>query len=210
MGGAPGYRVQITSRSYLAVTTFVHIGVEVQTLNITVPIDPKHVVRVEFPLYSGLPPDLRRLLEGSIKPSGFGTREPERYYYPMIDDHKAILLNITAKALATRLSNGRTVSSYFKRLSQIRSGRLVVEVDQDLMEEVDHSVSEKLFQSLRGGSPGFTAPPNYHTSGTFSTPDTYGRLQLTFLEPAWSNAQVRLPVLVSLISPPPAWIDHFR
>jgi len=182
----------------MAVTKLIRIGAEVQTLNATLPIDPKRIASVELPPYSSLPGELRKLLEGSYSVSGFEKSQGQSLYDALDDVRKAQLLNITAKGLAMRLSNGRTVFSYLKNLSQIRSDRLVGEIDQDLMEEVDHSVTEKLFQSLRGGSPG-AVPPNYRLSGAYSTVDAYGRMQLTFLEPGESPQQSsRKPLLVSL------------
>ena len=211
MGGAPGvFSVQITPRSYLSVTKLIRIGAEVQTLNATVPIDPRRIASVELPPYSSLPGELRKLLEGSYSVSGFEKSQGKSLYDALDDIRKAQLLNMTAKGLATRLSNGRTVFSYLKSLSQIRSDSLVGEVDQDLMEEVDHSVTEKLFQSLRGGSPG-SVPPNYRLSGAYSTPDAYGRMQLTFFEPGESPQQAsRKPSLVSLNIAAPAMDRLFQ
>jgi hypothetical protein len=179
--GAPQglYRLDIDPPSYLPVSQFVNINASGFTdRQITFPVDPNKVRGVAFPPYEELPESLRKLLENSDGVFSFEGKRGEQLYNDLDDIRRAGLLNIVAKAGATRLSNGKTVLPHIQKLSELRGDRFFAVVPKELREETKNSVAEGLFRSVSGSL--HHPPSGFDPAGSFKTDDAYGNLQLTF------------------------------
>ncbi len=173
------YRLEIDPPSYLPVSQFVNIESSGTTdRTIVFAVDPKKVKEVKFPKYSDLEPDAQTLLANSSRLSGPIGQAGEQLYSALDDIRRAGFLNIVAKAHRTRLSNDKTVLSYFQELLELRGDRFFAVVSQELRGETKNSVAEELFEPVSGA---LHHPPEGSTpAGSFKTLDGYGNLQLTF------------------------------
>jgi hypothetical protein len=181
LNGAPQglYRIDIDPPSYQYVSQFINLKATGTTaLNLTFPIDPSKVKKVNFPAFGSTVDDLQRVLENSEKVLGFEGKKGKALYDTLDNIRRAGLLNIVAKTGATPLTNGRTVLSYIQELREIRGDRFFAAVPKELREETKNSVAEGLFhpadESLHHPPAGFSP------AKSFKTPDHYGNLQLTF------------------------------
>jgi len=174
------YRMEIDPPGYLPVSQFVRLKPSgITEVVVTFPIDPKKVVKVDFPKYDDL--DCVPLLEGSKSVLGFQGKAGRELYDGLDDVRKAGFLNILAKTRATPLTNGRTVLSYIQILHELRGDRFFATVPKELREETKNSVAEDLFHQAPEGMhhppSGFTG---YSSAGSFKTNDSHGNLQLSF------------------------------
>jgi hypothetical protein len=176
--GANGlYRVEADPGGYLASGKFISIpstGVE-DTMQFA--IDPRKVVSVDFPAFSRLDADTRRLLDASDAVSTFPGLTGASLYAALDDIRKAGFLNIVTKSRATPLLNGRSVSSYFEELRDLRGDRFFCVVSQELRDEVKNA-SPAFFHEAPGNL--HHPPAGFSPAGSYKTLDHYGNLQLTF------------------------------
>ncbi|HZO52714.1 MAG TPA: hypothetical protein VFB63_08355 [Bryobacteraceae bacterium] len=180
--GAPQglYRMEVDPPAYLPVGQFVSMKASGFTdVTVTLPIDPKKVVSVNFPKYKDL--DFQPMLEASDKVLSFVGMKGRDLYGELDETRKAGLLNITAKCRATPLANGKTVLKYIEVLHELRGDRFFATVAKELREEVKHSVADGLFhkadQSLHHPPKGFEG---FTDAGSFKTGESAGNLQLSF------------------------------
>lgn len=179
--GAPRgiYRLEIDPPSYLPVSRFVNLPAGgFADLTIRFPVDPKKVVRAEFPAYEALHQDARRLIERSKQVRGFELKSGPDLYNSVDDLRRAGMLNILAKSGRTRFANGSTVLSYLQGLTELRQDRFFVTAQAELRDEVKNSVAAGLFGPVSGAL--HTPPQGYTAAGSFKTDDQYGNLQVTF------------------------------
>ncbi len=179
--GAPDglYRVEIDPASYLAAGGFVSLRASGDTpFELTFPIDAAKVKRPVFRSFTALPPDARRVLKDSKDVLGFPGLAGAELYDTLDDIRKAGFLNIIAKSLRTGLTNGRAVSSYFRRLLELRGDRFFVVTSQELREEVKNSAKAGIFDEVSSAL--HHPPAGMDHAGSFKTPDHYANLQVTF------------------------------
>ncbi|MCW5980498.1 MAG: hypothetical protein KIT09_20625 [Bryobacteraceae bacterium] len=178
------YLVEIGAPSYLPVRRFLSTsgGAPKEARTLPMPVNPDKVVTVLFPEFDALPASARALLTNSANVLGHQGAAGEELYRNLDNIRRAGFLNVIAKGDRTRLSNGRTVGSYFQEepaeLLEIRGDRFFVNVPHELREETKNSVPDRLFEpaSAKLHKP----PPGFSRAGSFKTPDSYGNLQLTF------------------------------
>lgn len=181
------YYIDVSPLSYMPVNDFINIkGSGVTPYQRTYPVNPKKVLKVNFPKYDKLPVDAQTLLSKSENVLGFVRKSgPELYDALEKEDVKrAGLLNILAKTNKTRFSNGRTVLSYLQDLRELRGDRFFVVTSKELREETKHSVVEGLFTKESGALHHLPSQfVGYTDAGSFKTAgdtEKYGNLQLTF------------------------------
>lgn len=173
------YRIEIDPPSYQYVSQFVNMKASgITSLDITFPIDPSKVKKVNFPAYSKLPEDLKKLLESSENVLSFEGKKGKNLYDDLDDIRKAGLLNIAAKTGHTPLTGGGTVLPLIQELKEIRGDRFFAVVPKELREETKNSVMEGLFHPAPSNL--HHPPPGFTDAGSFKTEDHYGNLQLTF------------------------------
>jgi hypothetical protein len=178
------YKVQIEVPGYRFVSFFASAQ-EKETPDgrvVFLAVEPAKVIRVQFPEFVDLAPEARALLEHSDQVQGFPSMAGKGLYDAFDDIRRSGFLNIVAKCSRTRLSNARTVLSYFtdpvSRLTDVRGDRFFAQVPQELRDETKNSVAAGLFDPA---SSALHRPPDGFTSaGSFKTPDRAGNLQLTF------------------------------
>ena len=178
--GAPQglYRIEIYAPSYLPTSWFVNVksgGVTSKAKMLL--IDPRKVVRVDFPSFEQLPYG-RDLLERCSNVLGFEGRSGASLYDSLDDIRRAGLLNILAKCQHTRLAEGGTVLCHLQELRELRGDRFYATVSHALRESVRNSVPDGAFFPVNGLL--HRPPDGYSLAGSFKTPDSYGNLQLTF------------------------------
>lgn len=173
------YQVHVDPGSYLPGGQFVMIPVSGQaSLTMVFAVDPAKVKRAVFPPFEELSDDGQRILTDTRDLLGFPGPSGPGLYDRVDTIRKAGLLNILAKSGATRLPNGRSVSSYVERVNELRGDRFFAVVPKELREETKNSVQTGLFEPA---SQHLHRPPDGFTdAGSFKTRDHYGNLQLTF------------------------------
>jgi len=178
------YRVEVNVPGYHTVSFFAAAQEAANPASrvIVLAIDPRKVIRVDFPGFNVLDAETQALLERSDSVLGFPTKKGKALYDGFDDLRRAGFLNIVGKCRRTRLSNGRTVFSYFAdpgcRLLEARGDRFFAIVPKELREETKNSVSEELFDP----APDLLhrPPDGFKSAGSFKTPDRAGNLQLSF------------------------------
>jgi hypothetical protein len=178
------YLIDVAPLSYMPVNEFISIrGSSPTPYQAVFPVNPKKVVKVNFPKYDKLSVDAQTLLTKSDKVLAFEGKTGQALYDAMENDNikRAGMLNILAKTNVTRLSNGRTVLSYLQELRELRGDRFFVVTSKELREETKHSVVEGLFRKESGALHHLPSQfVGYTDAGSFKTPERYGNLQLTF------------------------------
>ena len=169
------YRIEVDAPSYVAVSQFLNIpGSGPGQLAVTLPINKDRVVSVMFPEFTSLNSDAIRLLSAST----IGNLTGAPLYESFDSQRKAGFLNLVAKAAHTRLLDDTTVLSYLDRITEQRGDRLFAIAAPALHDEVVHSATDDLFQSVSDTL--HQPPPGFALVGSYKTPDHYGNLQLTF------------------------------
>lgn len=179
--GAPQglYRIEVDPPSFQYVSQFINMKASgITQLDLSLPIDPGKVKKVNFPSYGKLPKELAPLLERSDKLLSFEGKKGKILYDAFDDIRRAGLLNIVAKSRFTTLSNKKSVLSYIQELKELRGDRFFAVVPKELREETKNSVAEGVFNPVDGSL--HHPPPGFTPAGSFKTPDHYGNLQLTF------------------------------
>lgn len=184
------YKVEIDSMSYRAVALFKNIPASGSAeLTVTLPVNPKKVIRVEFPAYGSqkIAADAWQLLEDStIVDSGGTARSGEALYKSLGDIPKAGFLNLAAKADRTRFTGQtgtpRSALSYVQKVTELRGDRFFAQVDAALRSETIKGWQEGLFNEADEIL--HTPPVGYKKDRSFKTLDHYGNLQLSFFSGA--------------------------
>lgn len=178
------YLIEISAPSYLPVRRFLSApsGDPKEARVLPMPLDAGKVIAVDFPDFAALPEAARILLGRSGNVLSHIGVMGEQLFQNFDNIRRAGFLNIIAKTNRTRLSNGRTVLSYFEEqeseLLEVRGDRFFAKVPKKLREETKNSVAEQLFDLAP--STLHKAPKGFSKAGSFKTPDGYGNLQLTF------------------------------
>jgi len=178
------YRVDIDLPGYRSVT-FVKNAQEVKNPDTHVvffAIDPRRVIRTEFPAFDALPPEARTLLEQSDSVLDAGGKTGKALYEDLDDLRRGGFLNIVSKCRRTVFGNGKSVLSFLAdpvaKLSEIRGDRFFLSVPKALREETKNSVASNLFD--KASALLHHPPKDFKTAGSFKTPDRAGNLQLSF------------------------------
>jgi hypothetical protein len=186
------YLVRIFPKRHRPVAQFVSAGSDQQpaVVQFHCPIDPEKVRTVNFPPYSALDLQLRRVLEASALEglSGAG----EKIYTGLTETRRAGLLNLFTKMtnVSFRLAGGaapgappggddsRTIWSFVDRLFGVRDDRVFADVQPELHDLVTAALSADVFRMVSGSL--HEPPAGFGHAGSFKTSEPYGNLQLTF------------------------------
>jgi hypothetical protein len=191
------YRIEVDSLSYHAVSRFVSIPPSGDgEVLITLPVNPRKVVRVDFPDFGALPQDARDLLGRSANVLSFAGKKGEELYRALDDIRRAGFLNLVAKANRTRFvsqqDNPRTVLSYIEELQELRGDRFFAMVARELRSETVNSVHSELFHEVSEAL--HTPPPGFAKDRSFKTLDPAGNLQLSFFSGADGRVAVDMDI----------------
>ncbi len=172
------YRVGVFPMRHLPVSRFVQVS-EGKTVRyaITLPVDPRRVIKAEFPDYASCAADLQQVLARSVV-EGTGDLAGPALYSALDDLRKAGLLNIYSRMKATRFPNGRDAFSFVASLTRIRGDRFFARVEKELRDEVKNSIAADLFHEVPGTL--HVPPPGFCLADSFKTMERYGNLQVTF------------------------------
>jgi hypothetical protein len=181
------YRIEVDASSYHTVSRFVSIPADGNgEVAITLPINPKKVIAVEFPDYSAILQDARDLLSRSNNLISFVGKSGEELYNSLDDLRKAGFLNLVAKSDRTRFVNAaenpRSVLSFISELKELRGDRFLALVPNELRSDTINSVGAGLFHSADESL--HTPPPGFVRAKSFKTFDHFGNLQLSFFSSA--------------------------
>jgi hypothetical protein len=177
------YRLEIDALSYHTVSRFINIPPDGNgEVTITLPVNPKKVIRVKFPEYHAVAPEARALLEASSRVANFVGKSGETLYNNLDDLRKAGFLNLVAKSGRTRFMTNpaepRSVLSFIQELSELRGDRFFALVPSELRSETVNSVHANLFHEVSEAL--HTPPPGFVRARSFKTLDTFANLQLSF------------------------------
>jgi hypothetical protein len=177
------YHLEVDARSYQTVSRFVSIPPDGDShVFVTLPVNPKKVVHVDFPAFGELAADARQLLERSGHVLNFEGKAGEALYDALDDLRKAGFLNLIAKAERTRFptqkENPRSVLSFIDELHELRGDRFFAFVSVELRSETINSVHADLFHKASEAQ--HTPPAGFTRDRSFKTLDRYGNLQLSF------------------------------
>jgi hypothetical protein len=183
------YSLEIDALSYQTVSRFVSIPPGgSQKVTITLPVNPKKVIRVDFREYGSptIPDDARALLERSPHVLNFQDLKGELLYDALDDIRRAGFLNLVAKANRTvfpvQEGKPRSVLSYIQELSELRGDRFFATIPADLRSQTINSLHSQLFHEVDELL--HTPPPGFSPARSFKTQDHYGNLQLSFFSGA--------------------------
>ena len=183
------YRLEVDSPSYHPVSRFVNIPPDGNgSTVITLPVNPKKVVRVESPAYGApeVPGDAWELLGRSQQVLNFSGKTGKDLYDALDDIRKAGFLNLVAKANRTRFTaqqnNPPSVLSFIEELIELRGDRFFAIVPRELRSATINSVLQDLFHEVDESL--HTPPPGFAIDRSFKTFDHYGNLQLSFFSSA--------------------------
>jgi hypothetical protein len=177
------YRIEIDALSYHTVSQFVSIPPDGNgAIGITVPVNPKKVLRTQFPAYADLLSDARALLERSPHVLNFDGLTGEPLYAALDDLRRAGFLNLVAKANRTRFTTQqgepRSVLSYIQELQELRQDRFFASIPAKLRSETISNGNGTLFHEVSEAL--HTPPPGFTRDKSYKTLDHYGNLQLSF------------------------------
>ena len=180
------YRLEIDALSYHTVSRFISIPPDGNgAVAMTLPVNPKKVVRVVFPPYSALLDDARGLLERSPHVLNFDGLKGEALYNALDDLRKAGFLNLVAKANRTRFTtqpSAPSVLSFIQELTELRGDRFFAAIPVELRSETINNGNGTLFHEV---SELLHDPPaGFTRARSFKTLDLYGNLQLSFFSSA--------------------------
>jgi hypothetical protein len=179
------YRLEVDALSYHTVSRFINIPPDgIGEVTITLPVNPKKVVRVDFPPFGSgtVPDDAWALLERCPRVLGFEGKTGGALYDALDDTRKAGLLNLVAKAARTRLpdqqNTPRSVLSFVQEISELRGDRFFALAPPELRSAVANSVHQELFHEVSAAL--HTPPLGFTRDRSFKTLDHFGNLQLSF------------------------------
>ncbi len=177
------YSIEIDALSYHTVSRFITIPPNGNgNLSLLLPVNPKKVLRVDFPAYNNVLGDARTLLERSPNVLNFAGITGNALYDQLDALRKAGFLNLVAKANRTRFTTQqgapRSVLSYIQELSELRQDRFFAVIPNELRSETINSANGTLFHEV---SEALHDPPaGFTRDRSFKTLDHYGNLQLSF------------------------------
>ena len=172
------YRLEVDPPSYFTMAAFVNIASSgVTDKAYTFAVDPKKVIRVDFPAYGDVP-DAKPLLEASKNVLGFAGSAGKNLYDALDDIRRAGMLNILAKSRRTPLEGQGTAIEYYRELKEVRGDRFFVAVPQEFREHVKNSAASGLFYAVDETL--HHPPDGFEHAGSWKTVDRYGNLQVTF------------------------------
>jgi hypothetical protein len=178
-GASRVYQIEVSGPAYRPVSKFVNIKWgEENKFDFMLPVNPEKVVGVEFPPFSKLPEEARKILSNSGNVISFAGKYGEELYIALDEIRRAGLLNILAKSRATRLDNDDNVLTFVEEIIEIRGDRFIARVKKQLMDEVKDAVRDGDFNEVTGAL--YTPPGGFKNAGSFRTKDRYGNLQITF------------------------------
>jgi hypothetical protein len=191
------YRLEVDTLSYHPVSLFVSIPPDGNgDTTVTLPVNPKKVIRVNFPDYGALSTDVRGLLERSPKVLNFEGKTGETLYNALDDIRRAGFMNLVAKANRTRFVNAsdppRSVLSFIQELNELRGDRFFASVAADLRSETINSVHSELFHEVSEAL--HSPPPGFEAARSFKTLDHFGNLQLSFFTSADGRVAVDMDI----------------
>jgi hypothetical protein len=179
------YRLEVDGLSYHTVSRFVSIPPDGNgEVTITLPVNPKKVLRVTFPDYGSpaVPADAWKLLERSSKVLNFEGKAGKTLYGALDDIRKAGFLNLVAKANRTRFTAPQgdppSVLSMIQEVTELRGDRFFAAVPEQLRSQTINSMHNELFHEVSGLL--HTPPAGFTADRSFKTFDSYGNLQLSF------------------------------
>ncbi len=182
VGGAHGsYRIEVTPQSHAGVGHYVSVGASGTTEHrIVFPVDRSKVKGIAAPAFDELPEDTRQLLTNSHQVRDHDGLSGVDLYDGLIDQHRAGMLNITAKSAATTLNGGATVLSLVRELVEVRGDRIFARASGELRRETSATAETGSLKGVSGSL--HEAPEGYKSDASFKTKDRYGNLQLTFFK----------------------------
>ena len=191
------YRMEVDALSYHTVSRFVSIPPNGSgAVTITLPVNPKKVLRVDFPAFGELTDDARTLLDRSSKVLNFGGLKGEALYDALDDLRKAGFQNLVAKANRTRFATQQdtphSVLSFIEELYELRGDRFFAFVPQELRSQTIHSVHNDLFHEFSEAL--HTPPPGFTRDRSFKTLDHFGNLQLSFFSSPGGRAALDMDI----------------
>jgi hypothetical protein len=180
------YRIELDALSYHTVSRFINMPPDGNlTVAVTLPINPAKVLRVEFPPYSALLADARRLLENSPNVLNFKGLTGETLYNSLDDLRKAGFLNLVAKADRTHFTTEPgtpSVLSFIQELSELRQDRFFAMIPAELRSDTINNGNGTLFHEVNELL--HTPPAGFTDARSFKTLDHFGNLQLSFFSSA--------------------------
>jgi hypothetical protein len=194
------YRLEVDALSYHAVSRFLRIPADGNggDVTITLPVNPKKVLRVEFPPFgdASITPKAWDLLSQSRNVLNFEGKTGKDLYEALDPIRKSGFLNLAAKANRTRFrtagDTGPTVLSFIRELLELRGDRLLASVDARLPPATAHSVHDELFHSASELL--HTPPPGFRDMGSYKTFDEAGNLQLSLFGNAAGETRVDMDI----------------
>ena len=187
------YSIEVDALSFHTVSQFVNIPPDGNgDLTVTLPVNPKKVIRVEFPAFAAVVSDARTLLNNSPKVLNFSGISGEALYNALDDIRRAGFLNLVAKADRTKFGTGRSVLSFIQELTELSGDRFFASVPAELRSETINSMHDDLFHEVSELL--HTPPPGYTTARSFKTFDHYGNLQLSFFVDEAGNYAVDMDI----------------
>jgi hypothetical protein len=194
------YRLEVDGPSYHPVSRFVSIPPDGNgTVAVTLPVNPKKVVRVEFPPFrsANIPADAWTLLEHSANLLNFAGKTGKDLYDSLDDLRKAGFLNLVAKANRTRFASpagdaGPSVLSFILQLIELRGDRFFATTNRELRSATVNGVFAELFHEVNEAL--HTPPQGFERDRSFKTFDHYGNLQLSFFTNAQGDVAVDMDI----------------
>jgi hypothetical protein len=157
-------------------------GTAPDNVHVFCPVNPRRVVKVTFPDWVDLAPELQAVLEQPPeRPEPDAGPDPafgRDLYDSLADVPKAGLLNLFTKMQNT-VTGGRTMWSFVRDVYRIRGDRIFANVAVDFRDHVKSAVTDGSFAEVDGSL--HTPPPGFASADSFKH-QLYqaGVLQLTF------------------------------
>ncbi len=194
------YRLEVDSPSYHPVSRFVSLPPDGNgTAAVTLPVNPKKVIRVEFPAFGAgnIAADAWALLEHSPNVLNFAGKSGKVLYDSLDDIRKAGFLNLAAKSSRTRFAAapgdaGPSVLSFVQQLIELRGDRFFAIASRELRSATVNSAYAELFHEVDESL--HTPPPGFSLDRSFKTFDRYGNLQLSFFTNAQGDVAVDMDI----------------
>ena len=192
------YRLEVDTLSYHTVSRFIDIPPDGKgEVVITLPINPKKVVKVNFPAFGDakITAAAWQLLDQSANVLGLVGNKGAALYGALDDIRKAGFLNLVAKANRTRFTTeplNPTVLSMIDELVELRGDRFFARTTAALRSLTINSVHNDLFHEA---SEVLHSPPaGFSPARSFKTLDHFGNLQLSFFSNAANEFRLDMDI----------------
>jgi len=192
------YRLEVDTLSYHTVSRFIDIPPDGKgEVVITLPINPKKVVKVNFPAFGDakITAAAWQLLDQSANVLGLVGNKGAALYGALDDIRKAGFLNLVAKANRTRFTTeplNPTVPSMIDELVELRGDRFFARTTAALRSLTINSVHNDLFHEA---SEVLHSPPaGFSPARSFKTLDHFGNLQLSFFSNAANEFRLDMDI----------------